>query len=58
MVTSLGKEAYAAARNQTEQKLDPMKRAFIALANENRINGQIKSSASSSDSSSTQSCQK
>ncbi len=39
MVKSLGKEAYAAARNQTIQKLDPMIKAFVALANENSTNG-------------------
>ena len=38
MVKSLGKEAYAAARNQTIQKLDPMIKAFVALANENSVN--------------------
>lgn len=31
MVKSMGNEAYAAARNQTKQKLAPMKKAFIAL---------------------------
>ena len=56
MVKSLGKEAYNAARKQTVQKLDPMKRAFIALANETSNDGAH--SSSQSDSSEAKSCRK
>jgi len=37
MVKSLGKEAYDAARKQTEKKLEPIKNAFIELAMETEI---------------------
>ncbi len=34
MAKLLGEDAYKAARNQTTQKLNPMREAFIAIAKE------------------------
>jgi len=50
MVKSLGKEAYKAARDQTTQKLNPMKEAFIAVAKENKTSSPRQESNSNSSS--------